>query len=105
MSQSNYKLSLSNKATEDIKDILLYTLQVWGEEQMCSYREDILDASFKVLQKQPHIGHKRPDLSDKHRSFIAGQHVIVYQLIESNIFISRILHGNMDFLSQRLFED
>ena len=43
MSHPEYKLSLSKKAQEDFEDILLYTLQAWGEEQMYVYRDDILN--------------------------------------------------------------
>jgi len=103
MSHTEYKLSLSKKAQEDFEDILLYTIEVWGEEQMYVYRDDILNTALEELQKQPHIGHARPDLSDQHRAFIAGRHVIVYQLIDKNVFVSRILHSRMDFV-QRLSE-
>ena len=104
MSQPDYKLSLSKKAQEDFEGILLYTLQAWGEEQMYSYRDDILNTTLDGLKKQPHIGHKRPDLSKRHRVLAAGQHVIVYQLIDKDIFVSRILHSRMDFV-QKLSED
>ena len=62
MSYPEYKLSLSKKAQEDLEDILLYTLQAWGKEQMYAYRDDVLNIALEELQKQPHIGHKRPDI-------------------------------------------
>jgi len=65
MSQPNCKLNLSRKAQEDFEDILLYTLQTWGEEQMYYYRDDVINTALEKLQKQPHIGHRRPDLSNK----------------------------------------
>lgn len=67
---------------------------------MYFYRDDILNTALEDLQKQPHIGHKRPDLSDQHRALVAGRHIIVYQLIGESVFVSRILHRNMDFIRQ-----
>lgn len=97
MSLTDYKLNFSEKAEEDFEDILLYTLETWGEAQMLSYRDEVLNPALEKLQKQPYLGYKRPDLSDRHRALSAGQHVIVYQLKGEDIFISRILHNKMDF--------
>ena len=61
---------------------------------------NILCDALDLIESNPFAGHKRLDLSDKHRSLAAGQHVIVYQVIEQKIFISRILHSRMDFIRQ-----
>ena len=95
-SPSNYKVHLSPQAETDIEDILHYTYQAYGEEQEGKYYNILCDA-LDLIESNPFAGHKRPDLSDKHRSLTAGQHVIVYQVIKQEIFVSRILHSRMDF--------
>jgi toxin ParE1/3/4 len=94
-SPSKYKVYLSPQAESDIEDILHYTYQTYGEEQEGKYYNILCDA-LDLIESNPFAGHKRPDLSDRHRSLTAGQHVIVYQVVKQEIFISRILHSRMD---------
>jgi plasmid stabilization system protein ParE len=98
-SPSKYKLYLSPQAETDIEDILHYTYQTYGEEQEGKYYNILCDA-LDLIESNPFAGHKRPDLSERHRSLTAGQHVIVYQVSEPKIFVSRILHSRMDFIRQ-----
>ena len=94
-----YALQLSELARTDFRDILIYTRQQWGQQQMMAYGE-ILDKALKSITQNPHLGHRREDLSDEHRAVQTGQHVIVYRIIEYVVYVSRILHGSMDFYSQ-----
>lgn len=95
MSPHELRLILSPRAEQDFTDILQYTLETWGEDQLFSYRA-ILDKAFLTLIENPRIGAPRPEISGEHRVFPAGSHIIVYRVGEAAILISRILHARMD---------
>lgn len=95
MSHPNFNLRLSKRATIDIEDILLYSLQTWGEQQMYSY-QTALREGLDTIQTNPFVGHQHRDLSDKHRVFRVKQHLVIYKIIGQTIFIVRILHRRMD---------
>lgn len=89
------RLILSPKAEQDFTDILQYTLETWGEEQLIAYRA-ILDKAFLTLLENPRIGAPRPKISGEHRVFPAGSHIIVYRVSDAAVLVSRILHVRMD---------
>lgn len=95
MSRPDLSLILSPRAEDDFADILQYTLETWGEVQAFEYR-DILDKALLTIQEHPQIGHGRPELSEAHRIFPAGRHIIVYRVTERAVLVSRILHERMD---------
>jgi len=95
MSPHELRLILSPKAEQDFTDILQYTLEVWGEEQLLAYRA-ILDKALLTLLENPRIGALRPEISGEHRVFPAGSHIIIYRLSDAAILVSRILHARMD---------
>lgn len=103
MSSHDFDLILSPKAEEDFADILQYTLETWGENQMLIYRH-ALNKALQVIQQNPEIGQLRPELSPKHRIFPAGHHVIVYRIMHHAIQVSRILHERMDY-GRHLYEN
>jgi len=95
MSRPKRRLILSPQAQEDFADILQYTLETWGKVQALSYRS-ILDKALVTIQKNPRIGHSRPELSAEHQIFPAGRHIIIYRFSDTTIYVSRILHERMD---------
>jgi toxin ParE1/3/4 len=95
------KLLFSISAEQDLEDILLYTLQQWGERQVIYYRTLIWDTLHQILER-PNIGHKRSDMSNRHLSVKCGSHVIVYLYDDISVFVVRILHKAMDFRGQLL---
>ena len=99
MSPHERHLILSPRAEEDLTDILQYTLENWGEEQLLAYRA-ILDKAFSTLRGNPQIGMRRPEISREHRIFPAGSHIIVYRVSDVAILVSRILHVRMDVRRQ-----
>lgn len=105
MSHHKYTLKLSKQAEIDFADILLYTLEAWGEQQMSIYQDDVIYSALKTLRLNPNLGHIRPDILDHYRAFEAGQHVIIYKIDLNTVFVSRILHSSMDFLGRILPED
>jgi len=57
MSALNYQLVFSDSAKIDIADIMVYTIEKWGEKQLVKYKK-ILDKTFILLQQNPRIGKK-----------------------------------------------
>jgi toxin ParE1/3/4 len=92
----NYVLKLSAEAEDDIRDILQYTYETWGEHQVQVYQA-VLNKALSTLLSNPSIGHKRSDLSPDSRVLRAGQHFIVYWVSGTIIYVVRILHERMDF--------
>lgn len=96
MSNHEYELILSPLAEEDFADILQYTFETWNKSQVLIYRS-ILDKALTTIKKNPGIGTLKPELSHKHRIFLAGQHIVIYYYTENTVMISRILHKRMDY--------
>jgi plasmid stabilization system protein ParE len=69
MSPSNFTLELSERAQLDFRDILSYTLQTWGEEQLVKYR-DLIASAFATITNNPEAG--RSEIMP-YRRYTAGQ--------------------------------
>jgi len=95
MSPPDRQLVLSPQAEDDLADILQYTLETWGESQMQVYGK-VLDDGLRMILDNPLIGFTRPSVSDKHRFFPTGEHLVAYRLTATCIEVSRIVHGRMD---------
>jgi toxin ParE1/3/4 len=95
MSPPDRQLVLSPQAEDDLADILQHTLETWGESQLLAYGK-VLDDGLRMILHNPLIGFARPAVSDKHRFFSTGEHLIAYRLTPTRIEISRILHCRMD---------
>ncbi len=95
-SPERYTLHLSRQAERDIVGILQYTYETYGEGQRQAYAA-ALDHALATLTDHPGLGHRRPDLSDRHRAFSVEQHVVVYTVSGQRVNVARVLHGRMDF--------
>jgi plasmid stabilization system protein ParE len=64
--------------------------------------EEDIYAACELLSKNPHVGHKRPDLTDEPVRFwpIRGQYLVIYLPDTEPLKIVRILHGAQDASSQ-----
>ena len=51
---------------------------------------------FLLLAKQPLLGQTREELRAGIRSFVVGNYVIYYQLVNDRIRVVRVLHGSRD---------
>lgn len=93
MSAPELRLELSEPAQRDFRDILSYTLQTWGEEQLAEYARK-LDGALRAIAENPQLG--RP----KHGMMVypVGRHLIFYQVEEAapTVYVVRILHERMD---------
>jgi toxin ParE1/3/4 len=91
------KIVLSVKASKDVKSILLYTLQEFGERQSRLYFEGLTEVLEKLafdpkLGKLFSVVKNQPILRYRFQS-----HVLFYSVRTGGIFIIRILGGQMDF--------
>jgi toxin ParE1/3/4 len=93
MSSREYHVTVSEQAREDFRDIISYTVQMWGEAQASLYGETINQA-ITALAVQPLSG--KSDLAP-YRYIRAGKHMLFYRMDGHSVIISRILHGKMDF--------
>jgi toxin ParE1/3/4 len=92
-----YTLHLSRQAERDLEGILQYTYETYGDGQRHMYAA-ALDHALATITGNPDLGHRRPDLSDRHRAFTVEQHVVVYTVSGQRINVARVLHGRMDFV-------
>jgi toxin ParE1/3/4 len=95
MSCHNLDIKLSKQARKDFVQIIQYTLENWGNLQMLSYR-DIMLEGFDILSKFPNTGRKNVNFSDDYMLFPAGNHVIIYKIEKHQLYIARILHKRMN---------
>ncbi|MBP8309854.1 MAG: type II toxin-antitoxin system RelE/ParE family toxin [Burkholderiaceae bacterium] len=58
-------VTLSPRARQDFIDILRHTDQMWGEDQLLTYRDKI-DAALQAIGRNPKIGHRCYDLPATH---------------------------------------
>ncbi len=96
MSLPDLPLILSPQAEDDFADILQYTFETWGEDQVYLYRE-VIDKALLTIQQNPQIGHRKLEISQEHRAFPAGRHIIFYRTTSNAVLVSRILHERMDY--------
>ena len=93
MSSHKFTLELSRLAQRDFRDILSYTVQMWGERQLAEYR-DVIDGVLQTIAENPHLGRKREDSNLLCQR--AGQHLIFYQISGETVYVVRLLHSQMD---------
>jgi toxin ParE1/3/4 len=90
-----YRLVLTNEASDDYQDILLYTLERWGQKQEQIY-DDLLDNALTSIRENPKIGRRLPKLPSRYRAYHVGRHYIIYREEGEDIVVFRILHDQMD---------
>lgn len=93
------RLVLSPTAEDDLRDVLQYSLQMWGEDQRDIYAAD-LAAAFQKLLTFPELGRSRGDLRTGLRALVVGQHTVLYRAERDVIRVLRIVHRRRDALVQ-----
>ena len=93
--RSNCRLILTEEAEGDLRSILAFSLENWGNDRRDIYAERVTNAMNELLT-HPQLGRTQDDIFTGLRSRLVGQHVIYYLIDEPNIAIIRILHVKMD---------
>ena len=86
---------LTNKAYEDLKEIAVYTHEIWGASQRDIYMR-MLDSAFHVIVANPSCGLKIDEIREGYYKYVIGKHLIFYRVVAGEIEIVRILHQRMD---------
>ena len=93
--KSSRKLSISDEAVADLRDIRRYTAKHWGPQQRDRYVAR-LQRALRSLRDYPERGRRRDELYAGCRSLPVEQHVVFYYLTDDEIVVDRVLHGNQD---------
>ncbi|AWV99954.1 type II toxin-antitoxin system RelE/ParE family toxin [Arcticibacterium luteifluviistationis] len=99
MSDNIYVLNISQDAYDDLTDIQQYTLETFGENQFHKY-ESMLNEALFLISSNPRIGHARPDIPKEYLAWPVGEHIFIYRIEDSIIYLVRVLHNRMDFRFQ-----
>jgi toxin ParE1/3/4 len=84
----------SKRAEEDLLEIGVYTVRVWGEATAIRYLDE-LETCCKQLGDNVELGRLCEDIRPGLRRFEHGRHVIFYRGNAKGIVVSRILHQRM----------
>lgn len=95
MSARSRVLRISPEAAKDFDDILLYSQELWGEEQADRYETSLTNA-FERIESHIHIGQQRNELRRNVRSYHVEHHVIFYRLEDELVEVVRILHERVN---------
>lgn len=87
---------LSPLAEDDLRHIILYSRDNWGNQQAARYFQS-LDSRFRWLADNPDLGKSCHHIKEDYLSFHEGRHVVFYTKITNGIAIARILHERMNF--------
>jgi toxin ParE1/3/4 len=84
---------LSPEARDDLQGIWVYIAQ--DNPAAADKLEGDIYAACELLAKSPHLGHKRPDLTEEPVLFwpVRGQYLVIYLAEAEPLKIVRILHG------------
>ena len=86
---------LSNKASDDLDNILDYSIINFGVEHTISYHQS-LEKCFEMLDTNPDLGTSIDSIRPDYLYFGHRSHSIFYKKIEKDILIIRLLHKSMD---------
>jgi toxin ParE1/3/4 len=95
LSSPKLDLVLARQAERDLRDILQYTLETWGEEQLERYAAE-LEAGIECLRESPGLGRRREDLFVGCRSYRVKAHYIFYSADARTLCVARVLHVRRD---------
>lgn len=86
---------VSNAAKADIRKIGIYTQKQWGKEKRRQYLVE-MQGKFSLLAEHPLMMREDCSFTPHIRLCPHAQHLIVYVMDDSGIFIVRVLHGSMN---------
>jgi len=92
-------LFLTEKAEQDLANIVDYTIDNWGYNQALIYN-GYFDDAFKALTENPYlpISKSREDLLPSLRILRVEKHYLFYTTTDKEVIVIRILHEAMDFM-------
>ncbi len=94
-------LKISPAARRDMRSIVQYTAQRYGERQAVFYTQKIQKA-LRLIADNPFAGQARPDIRPGCRALPVERHLCIYYLKENQVFIVRLLHQSQNPVWQTL---
>lgn len=91
-------LRLSRAAQEDLQQVYLTGLELFGAHQADAYIDGLL-AALDTIADFPRAGMARPEFGPTSRSLTYKSHVVLYRLDGDAAFVRRIRHGLEDWQS------
>lgn len=88
-------LKLTPLAESDIEEIVLYSIEQWGEEQAQAYLH-ALSSLFSRLQAHPFSGRERLDIRAGVRAIPCREHIVYYRVPAQHVEVLRVLHSRRD---------
>jgi toxin ParE1/3/4 len=85
------RVQLTIRAKIDIEDIHSFSVDRWGREQADRYRERLFSA-LTLLESQPFLGARVPEMSPEVRVLRVQQHNAVYRVERDSIVVMRVIH-------------
>ena len=90
--------TLAPLAERDLDDIWYDLAEKSGSIEIANRMVDSITDRFLLLARFPHLGRSRSDdFGSGSRSFVVGDHVIVYTVEGDDVLILRVAHGRRDF--------
>jgi len=86
--------TLTQKAKDDLLDIIEYTQTTWGKQQIRAYI-DAIEEQCQMLANNPGIGKGADEIAPDLLSHPIESHVIYYKRQRVDIFVIRVLHKRM----------
>jgi toxin ParE1/3/4 len=91
---SNYVIS--QKATEDLEKIWLYTYFHWSESQADRYYKLLIE-KIELIARDITVGRSIDYITEGYRRYPVESHLIFYKISDNEtITVVRILHQSMD---------
>jgi len=89
------RVELSREARADLKEIGRFTERRWGRQQRIKYLGEIRQRAVALAENHG-LGRRRDEISKGLFSASIGSHIILFRVITTGIFVSRVLHARMD---------
>ena len=89
------KVSISNRAQEDLVGIWEFSTRAWGDEHADLYI-DLLVMRFSWLTKNRGLWRERTEISSGLYCHLVKSHVIYFRSTDEIFKIARVLHERMD---------
>jgi toxin ParE1/3/4 len=84
----------SNDSRSDLREIVDYTIDNWGEGQADRYLTEMV-ACFEQIEQLPGMGRACLEIYPGLYKVEHGQHIVFYLPEATGIFICRVLHKRM----------
>ncbi len=90
---------LSNKSSDDLTQILDWSFENFGINTTLKYHQSLKNC-LQLLAENPNLGMNADYIAQGYFCFHHRSHTIFYQLLNSGIFVVRILNKRM-FVSEQ----